>query len=103
MYITRYWSSCTLPAIGLHVHYPLLAFMYITRYSCPILTKLEFSRHIFEKHSDIKSNENPSSGSRVVPCGQTDGHYESIVAFRNFTTASKRGGGGEQSVGRKAK
>jgi hypothetical protein len=31
-----------------------------------------FSRQIFEKFSHIKSYENPSSGSRVVPCGQTD-------------------------------
>jgi len=42
-------------------------------YSCPIATKLEFSRHIFEKkHSNIKLHENPSSGSRVVPCGQAE-------------------------------
>jgi len=33
---------------------------------------LEFSRHIFEKKSsNIKIQENPCSGSRVVPCGQT--------------------------------
>ena len=32
--------------------------------------KLEFSRQIFEK-SNIKFHENPSSGSRVVPCGRT--------------------------------
>ena len=31
-----------------------------------ILVKFEFSRQIFEKHS------NPSSGRQVVPCGQTD-------------------------------
>jgi hypothetical protein len=30
---------------------------------------LEFSQHIFEKYSNIKFHENPSSGSRVVPCG----------------------------------
>jgi len=35
--------------------------------------KLEFSRQIFEKYSNTKFHENPSSGSRVVPCGQTDG------------------------------
>jgi len=43
---------------------------------CPILMKLEFSRQIFEKSPDIKFNENPSSGSRVVPCGRTDGQTE---------------------------
>jgi hypothetical protein len=34
--------------------------------------KLEFSRQIFEKYSNIKFYENPFSGSGVVPCGQTD-------------------------------
>jgi len=34
--------------------------------------ELEFSQQIFEKSSNIKFNENPSSGSRVVPCGRTD-------------------------------
>jgi len=33
---------------------------------------LEFSRQMFEKHSDIKFREYPSSGSRVVPCRQMD-------------------------------
>jgi len=34
--------------------------------------KLEFSRQIFEKYSNIKFQEYPSGGSRVVLCGQTD-------------------------------
>jgi len=38
------------------------------------LMKLEFFGQIFEKFSNIKFHENPSSGSRVVPCGQTDKH-----------------------------
>ena len=38
--------------------------------------KIEFSRLIFEKYSNVKFNENPSGGSRVVPCGQTDRHDE---------------------------
>jgi len=37
------------------------------------LMKLEFSGQIFEKYSNIRFQENPSSGSRVVPCGLTDG------------------------------
>jgi len=48
--------------------------------------KLEFSRQIFEKHSNIKFHENPSSVNRVVPCGQTDRHDEvsssSLVALK---------------------
>jgi len=38
--------------------------------------KLEFSRQIFEKYSNIKFHENTSSGSRVVSCGRTDRHDE---------------------------
>jgi len=34
--------------------------------------KYAFSRLIFEKYSNIKFHENPSSGSRVVPCEWTD-------------------------------
>jgi len=33
---------------------------------------LEFSGHIFEQYSNVKFHDNPSSGSRVVPYGQTD-------------------------------
>jgi len=64
----------------------------ITRYSYNILMKLEFSRHIFEKYSNIKFHENPSCGSRVVPCGHTDGQTDMtklIVAVRNFANAPK--------------
>jgi len=39
-----------------------------------------FLGHIFEKYSNIKFNENPSSGSRVVPRGRTD-MTMLIVAF----------------------
>jgi hypothetical protein len=45
--------------------------------------KLEFSRQIFEKSSSITFHQNPSSGSRVVPCRQMD-TTKLIVAFRNF-------------------
>jgi hypothetical protein len=34
--------------------------------------KVEFSRQMFEKHSNIKFHENPFSERRVVPCGRTD-------------------------------
>jgi hypothetical protein len=53
--------------------------------------QFEISGQIFEKSPNIKFQENPSSGSRVVPCGQTDGRTDRwtdmtklIVAFRNF-------------------
>jgi hypothetical protein len=68
-----------------------------------ILIKLEFSVQILEKYSNIKFRENSSSGSRVVPCGRTDGRTDRqtegqtditkpIVAFCNFAKAPKRGG-----------
>jgi len=63
-----------------------------TRYPCPILMKLEFSRQIIEKYSNIELYENPSRGRRVVPCERTDGRTDmtnAIVAFRNFPNASK--------------
>jgi hypothetical protein len=52
--------------------------------------ELEISQRIFEKSSNIKFNENLSSGSRVVSCRQTDGRTDMtkvIVAFRNFANA----------------
>ena len=52
--------------------------------------KLEFPRQIFEKYSNVKFNKNPSSGSRVVPGGQTDvrtNMMKLIVVLRNFATA----------------
>jgi len=38
-------------------------------YSRQILIKPEFSRHIFDKYSNTKFNENLSSVNRFVPCG----------------------------------
>jgi len=40
----------------------------------------------------LKFHENPSSGGRVVPCGQTDRRIDMtkfIVAFRNFANTPK--------------
>jgi len=36
-------------------------------------TTLEDSRQTFEKYSNNKFCENPSIGSRIVPCGHTNG------------------------------
>jgi hypothetical protein len=46
--------------------------------------------HTFEKYSNIKFHENPSSGSRVVPCErrQTD-MTKLTVALGNFGKAPK--------------
>ena len=51
----------------------ILVFMCSILYSCPVLMKLEFSPQIFVKYSNIEFHANPSSGSRVVPRGRTDG------------------------------
>jgi hypothetical protein len=49
------------------------------RYSSPLLMTLEFSRKILEKNNQISNYyENPSSDSRVVPCGRTDGRAGGI-------------------------
>ena len=72
-------------------------FMCSARNYCQILMDLEISRKIFEKSSNIKFHENPSSGRRVVACGRTDGHRDRqtdvmklTVAFRNFANMPKR-------------
>ena len=51
--------------------------------------KPEFSQYIFEKSSNIKFNQTPSSGSRDVSCGRTEGNDEAniIVAFRSLAKA----------------
>ena len=47
--------------------------------------KLEISgSFFFEKCTNIKCHGNPSSGSRVVPCGQTDRHDEAKSRFSCF-------------------
>ena len=51
--------------------------MYSTSYSCQIVMKPEISGQILEKYSNIIfSNENLFSGSRVFPCGRTDGQTD---------------------------
>ena len=64
----------------LHVKHPFF---------CRILMKFEYSRQIFEKVLNIKFYQNPSFGSRVVRCGQTD-MTKLTVAFRNFANAPKK-------------
>jgi hypothetical protein len=73
----KIYHKCT--HIGLHVQ---------CRYSGRILIKLEFSGQIFEKYSNIKFHENPSSGSRVAPCRRTDGRDETCSCFSQFCERS---------------
>jgi hypothetical protein len=66
--------------------------MFSTNYSCQILIKHEFNRPFLEKYSNAICHENPTSGSRVIPRGKTDGQTDMtkiILAFRNFAKAPK--------------
>ena len=70
---------------GLHVKY-LLFFS--------DFNKTRIFRQIFEKHLNVKFHENPSTGSRVVPCGITKtctDFTKLIVVFQNFENAPKNG------------
>jgi len=55
--------------------------------------KLEHSRQLFEKYSNMKFHENPFSVSRLFHSdGRTNGQTDMtnlIVSFRNFTNISK--------------
>ena len=53
---------------------------------------IKVSLQMFEKCSNIKFRENASCGSRVVPCGQTEGQTGKMkltVTFRNYANAPK--------------
>jgi len=55
--------------------------------------KREISGKIFGKSSGIKFHENPSSGSSVVSCGQTDrlsDMHDETVTLRNFAIAPEK-------------
>ena len=55
--------------------------------------ELEFSQHIFEKYSNIKFHENPSSRNRQVPCSGQKDMTKLTVTLHNFANASKNGDG----------
>jgi len=56
--------------------------------------KLEFSRQIFEKSSNIKLHKNLFSGSRVVPCERTDIHDEANSRLSQFSESAYKTSGG---------
>jgi hypothetical protein len=51
---------------------------------------LNFLNIVSKENSNIRFHQNPSSGSRVVPNGQTDGHDETNSLFRNFAKESDK-------------
>jgi len=67
--------------VGLHVKYRL----FLSEF-----TKHEFSQHVFEEFTSIEFQENPSSGSRDVSCGQTGTQADMtkvILVSCNFANA----------------
>ena len=65
-----------------------------THFSYKIIIKLESSRHIYEKYSNIKFHENASDGCLVAPSGQTDRQRDMMkptVAFLKFANAPQNG------------
>jgi hypothetical protein len=62
-----YWSSCKIPG-----------------YYCQIQLQ-----QIFKMHTNISFHENPSSGSWVVACGQTDRHDEAKSHSWQFANTPK--------------
>ena len=68
----EFGEICSKMSNGLHVKY---------RHSCQILTILEFSRQIFEKSSNIKFRESPSSGNLVDSFECTDRYDKAKSRF----------------------
>ena len=66
--------------------------MQITHYSCPIQRNRNFLTD-FRKILKYQINENPSSGSRIVLCGRTDGqrHNEAKSRFSHICEQPKKG------------
>jgi len=64
-----------------------LVFAYSACSSCQILMKLQFSRQIFKKYSNIKFHENPSSGSQLVPCRRTNGQTDGRIYSHDETNS----------------
>jgi len=69
------YSNTTMPPKWLFIQLMQASFHLETNTHCSIweiLVKREFSEQNFEKYSNIKFHENPSSWSRVTPCGWKD-------------------------------
>ena len=65
----------------IHVKYPL----FLSDFNETLISSTDIRK---KKSSDVNFHQNPSSGSRVVPCGQTD-MTKLTVAFRSFANAPK--------------
>jgi len=74
--LSEIWSNTS---SGLRVKYPL----FLSDFNESII-------FIFFKRSNIKFYENPASGNRVFPWGQTNRHEAALVAFRSFANAPNK-------------
>jgi hypothetical protein len=65
-----------------------------------ILMKLEILRQVYKKCSNTRFRENPSTETRVVPCGWTDGktHMNNLNSrVPQFCECTKKYGGSRQA------
>jgi hypothetical protein len=81
---TKNWARYDKNVVGLYAVYPIF---------CHILMNLEICGEIFEKYSNIKFYENPSSGPKLFHAdGRADGQTNTtklIVAFSHFCELTK--------------
>ena len=77
---------------AIYYHKCTMIFMWSTCLSSQILMKLEISRQILEKYSNITFNENHPTRIRVVPCGRADRHGEAVTLAKaiNFQLNKRR-------------
>jgi hypothetical protein len=69
----------------------MLFSMQSASYSCRTLTKLEFSKQISERYSNLKFQGNPFTGGRVVPCRRVEGQRRAdITLFSILRTPRKQ-------------
>jgi len=73
--------SWLLPGGAKDLSAPLYCVYRKTGSYCQIVMKFEFYQQIFEKYSNMQFNKNPSSGSRVLTCGQMERHDEASSHF----------------------
>jgi len=60
-----------------------------TRCSCQILMKLGFFGKFFEKFSNTKILENPTSWSRIIPREPTDGQTDTHTQTNTYTRTQR--------------